>query len=125
MRRKEQVTTEQGHVKDFVKWSLTYTKKIVSIATLVWIAQVIYNMVIISYAVIMFGNFSYLDSFITDNGETFRLIVGANIVSKTFENIFKYNDGGIFGTSNTTSQKDSDINIEEITLGSEDNEPQG
>jgi hypothetical protein len=53
----------------------------------------------ICLAIDMYGNFSYLDTFITDNGETFRLIVGANIVSKTIENVFKYNEGGIFGKS--------------------------
>jgi hypothetical protein len=83
----------------YVAWSLTFTKKVVLLVTLLWFLQLIYSAVMICLAIDMYGNFSYLDTFITDNGETFRLIVGANIVSKTIENVFKYNEGGIFGKS--------------------------
>jgi hypothetical protein len=69
--------------------------------TVIWAIQLLYSAIMILYAVKTCGDFSYLDSFITDNGETFRLIVGTNIVSKTVENVFKYNEGGIFGKSIT------------------------
>ena len=84
-----------------LKWSLTFTKKVIVLVTILWIFQLIYSAVVILYAIKVQGNFSYLDSFIADNGETFRLIVGTNIISKTVENIFKYNEGGIFGKSTT------------------------
>lgn len=86
-------------IKDSFRWSLTFTKKVVVIVTILWAIQLFYSAIMIWYAVNTQGDFSYLDSFITDNGETFRLIVGTNIISKTVENIFKYNEGGIFGKS--------------------------
>lgn len=88
-----------SQLKSMFRWSLTFTKKVVTLVTILWFFQLVYSAVIIWFAVKAQGNFSYLDTFITDNGETFRLIVGANIVSKTIENVFKYNEGGIFGHS--------------------------
>lgn len=85
--------------KSFMKWSLSFTKKVVTIVTIAWLMQLIYSAIMIYYAVQITGDFSYLDSFISDNGETFRLIVGAGIIAKTIENVFKYNNGGIFGES--------------------------
>lgn len=74
------------------KWSLTFTKRVVVVVTILWALQLAYSAVVILMAMKTTGDFSYLDTFITDNGETFRLIVGTNIVSKTVENVFKYND---------------------------------
>lgn len=91
-------------LKDMFTWSLTFTKKVIILVTLAWILQLVYSAVMISYAVTTCGDFSYLDTFITDNGESFRLIVGVNIVSKTIENVFKYNEGGIFGKSISTEE---------------------
>lgn len=93
-------------IKDSIKWSLTFTKKVIVIVTVIWIVQLVFSAIMILYAVNTQGNFSYLDSFISDNGETFRLIVGTNIVSKTIENVFKYNEGGIFGNSITKENED-------------------
>ena len=101
--------------KDIAVWSLTFTKKVVVFVTFVWFIQVVFSAIMMWYAVQTTGNFSYLDTFISDNGETFRLIVGVNIVSKTLENVFKYNNGGIFGTS-ITNAKEGIENIDE-TLG--------
>lgn len=88
-------------LKELGRWSLSFTKRVIVTVTILWIIQLIYSMVMIWYAVETQGNFSYLDTFIADNGETFRLIVGTNIISKTIENVFKYNEGGIFGNSIT------------------------
>ena len=85
--------------RELLKWSFTFTKKVVTLVTFLWFLQLLYSAIIIWYAIKTQNNFSYLDTFISDNGETFRLIVGINIVSKTIENVFKYNEGGIFGTS--------------------------
>lgn len=99
--------------KRYLLWTLTFTKKVVTLVTFLWLLQLIYSAIMIYYAVHTQGNFSYLDTFIHDNGETFRLIVGINIVSKTFENVFKYNDGGIFGTSvrpeNTSVEEQNNV----------------
>lgn len=97
-------------VKHIFNWSLTFTKKVVTLVTVLWFLQLVFSAIMILYAVKMQGNFSYLDSFITDNGDTFRLIVGVNIVSKTIENVFKYNDGGIFGTSISAKSEETEDN---------------
>lgn len=90
--------------KSFLSWSISFLKKVVVVVTIAWIFQLIYSAIMILYAVNVCGDFSYLDTFISDNGETFRLIVGTGIVAKTVENIFKYNNGGIFGTSLTVPE---------------------
>ena len=87
------------NIKDFMYWSLTFTKKLIIICTIIWAFCVFYSAIMIFFAVISVGDFSYLDTFISDNGETFRIIVGVNLISKTIENVFKFNNGGIFGTS--------------------------
>lgn len=86
-------------VTEFLNWSLTFTKKLILICTALWAIYSTYAAIIILVAILRINDFSYLDTFITDNGETFRLIVGTNIISKTIENVFKYNEGGIFGQS--------------------------
>lgn len=101
--------------RKYILWSLTFTKKVITLVTLLWSLQIIYSAVMIFVAIKTYGNFSYLDTFITDNGETFRLIVGTNIVSKTIENVFKYNEGGVFGKSikpEYISVEEQDDNIE-------------
>ena len=97
-------------VRHIFNWSLTFTKKVVTLVTVLWFLQLVFSAIMILYAVKMQGNFSYLDSFITDNGDTFRLIVGVNIISKTIENVFKYNDGGIFGTSIPAKSEETEDN---------------
>lgn len=98
----------KNNLKKMFKWSLTFTKKVVTLVTILWSIQLVFSAILIWYAVQTQGNFSYLDTFITDNGETFRLLVGVNIVSKTIENVFKYNEGGLFGTSITYKEENSE-----------------
>ena len=97
-----------NRIKEMFKWSLSFTKRVIVTVTILWVIQLIYSMIMIWYAVKTQDNFSYLDSFIADNGETFRLIVGTNIISKTIENIFKYNEGGIFGSSITPNENNEE-----------------
>ena len=103
--------TTQKKVKDLFKWSLTFTKKVITLVTIIWALQTVFSAIMICYAISTIGDFSYLDTFITDSGETFRLIVGVNIVSKTVENVFKYNDGGIFGNSVTHTEETNENNL--------------
>ena len=92
-------------LKDTFKWFLTFTKRVVILVTILWLIQTVYSALVIVYAVKCFDNFSYLDVFISDNGETFRLIVGTYIITKTIENVFKYNEGVIFGKSVKPQEK--------------------
>lgn len=96
----------QKQLKDFFKWSITFTRKVITLVTLIWLIQTIFSACMILYAVETQGNFSYLDTFISDNGETFRMIVGAYLITKTIENVFKYNEGGLFGTSVKEEEKE-------------------
>lgn len=107
-------------VKETLRWSLTFTKKVITLVTVLWTFQLVFSAIMIWYAVQMQGNFSYLDTFITDNGETFRLLVGTNIISKTIENVFKYNEGGIFGKSIVPEETQEDDSLEVIDLEHED-----
>lgn len=86
-------------IKNTIKWTLAFSKRVIVLVTVLWSIQSIYSAIMIFYAIRHYGEFSYLDTFITDNGETFRLIVGTYLLSKTIENVFKYNEGGIFGKS--------------------------
>lgn len=99
---------KQFKMRDLLKWSLSFTKKVITLVTIIWFLQLVFSAIMICYAVMLQGNFSYLDTFISDNGETFRLIVGTNIVSKTVENVFKYNEGGIFGKSITSETQENE-----------------
>lgn len=105
LKKRKRQTSLKTQMKDIFRWSLTFTKKVVLLVTVMWSIQLIYSAIMILYAVNMNGDFSYLDSFITDNGETFRMIVGVNIISKTIENVFKYNEGGLFGKSITSTEE--------------------
>ena len=97
------------NIKSMFKWSLTFTKRVIVLVTFIWFIQLIYSAIMITYAVTVHGYFNYLDTFITDNGESFRLIVGANVISKTIENVFKYNEGGLFGKSITPKSENDEI----------------
>lgn len=95
MKRKKNNLT----VKGFVGWSLTFTKQIILLTTIIFFTMTIYDATMITIAIFKIGNFSYLDTFITELNETFRVVVGVNICGKVLENIFHYNSGGIFGES--------------------------
>ena len=98
-------------IKNMLAWSLSFTKKVIVLVTLTWVIQMTYSAILIFYAVKTQGDFSFLDTFISDNGESFRLIVGVNIVSKTIENIFKYNEGGIFGKKVVSVESEDNSNV--------------
>lgn len=96
---KKKSVSQKTQLKNMFKWFITFTKNVVTLVTISWAIYMLFSAIMIFYAVKVSGNFSYLDTFITDNGETFRLIVGTYIITKTVENVFKYNEGVIFGTS--------------------------
>ena len=98
---KKKSVSQKTQLKNMFKWFLTFTKNVVTLVTISWVLYMLFSAIMIFYAIKVSGNFSYLDTFITDNGDTFRLIVGTYIVTKTVENVFKYNEGSIFGKSIT------------------------
>ena len=114
IKKKKKQKSLKTQMRDIFRWSLTFTKKVVLLVTILWSFQLIYSAIMILYAVKMNGDFSYLDSFITDNGETFRMIVGVNIISKTIENVFRYNEGGLFGKSITSTEEHTEPPIGDL-----------
>lgn len=84
--------------KKYFNWCLTFTKRVILLVTIVWAIAMIYSAAMITVAIFMTGNFSYLDTYITEMSSTFWKVVGINIVSKTIENLSKYNDW-MFGKS--------------------------
>ena len=60
------------------------------------------------------GQFSYLDTLISETNETFRIVVGANIVKAGVENIFKYNDFGGKGSRYMGTSNSENENIENV-----------
>ena len=60
------------------------------------------------------GQFSYLDTLIGETNETFRIVVGANIVKAGVENIFKYNDFGGKGSRYMGTSNSENENIENV-----------
>ena len=116
----------KSKAKNYILWALTFTKKVIVLVTITWFLQIIFSAILIWYSIESTGNFSYLDTFISDNGETFRLIVGAYTVSKTVENVFKYNEGGVFGTK-VRPEETQEISEPEIEIpeNNDDDEAQG
>lgn len=80
--------------KKMFTWALTFTKRVILLVVVVWFFAMFYSATMITVAIFQTGNFSYLDTFITELNQSFMLIIGTNLLSKTCENIFKYNDFG-------------------------------
>ncbi len=80
--------------KKAILWMWEHTKLIVNILTALYVLNWIYCAVVIAIAIYTTGMFTYLDSLITEIGDTFRLVIGANMCKALIENIFKYNDFG-------------------------------
>jgi len=100
-------------LKNALFWSWEFTKLIIVILTIVYILQMIFSAFIIFYSLKFTSSLMYLDSFITETNETFRLIVGANVVKACVENVFKYNDFGGKGMNyNSTNGNSENINNE-------------
>ena len=72
------------------------------------------KMVVIVVAIKETGQFSYLDTLISETNETFRIVVGANIVKAGVENIFKYNDFGGKGSRYMGTSNSENENIENV-----------
>lgn len=97
--------------KNALLWTWEFTKKIVVFLSVLYILNWLYSAVVIAIAVYDTGTFSYLDTLITETNETFRIVVGANVIKSCIENIFKYNDIG--GKSKEYGESSIDTQEEE------------
>lgn len=105
-RRKRRLTSKQ-----FLTWSLEFTKSVIIQIVILWTISNIFSMIILVYAINRTGNFSYLDTFISENHSTFRDIVGIALIKFCIENVFKYNDFG--GKAKSYSINDEEESSEE------------
>lgn len=81
-------------VKNALSWTWEFTKKIVMLLSILYIVNWLYSAIVIAIAIYNAGTFSYLDTLISETNETFRIVVGANVIKSCIENVFKYNDIG-------------------------------
>ena len=94
MKTKNKSRKRKQSLKNALSWSWEFTKLIVTILTIVYFLIMIYCGVVIWMGMYKLAITTYLDTFITEINETFRLIVGANVIKAGVENVFKYNDFG-------------------------------
>ena len=73
-------------------WSWEFTKIVITSISIVWVLSTIFSAIMVAYAIYTTGQFSFLDTFITENSTTFRDVVGVNLIKSCVENVFKYND---------------------------------
>ena len=99
-------------IKDALRWSWEHTKMIINVLSILYVVNWLYSVVIIAIAVAQTGQFSFLDTLITETNETFRVVVGAGVVKSCVENVFKYNDFGGKGQKYSSDQEQ--INPNEI-----------
>jgi hypothetical protein len=100
--------TKKG-VKNAISWTWEFTKKIVMLLSILYIVNWLYSAIVIAIAIYNAGTFSYLDTLITETNETFRIVVGANVIKSCIENVFKYNDIG----GKAKQNEDTSIEISE------------
>lgn len=94
MKTKNKNRKRKQSLKNALSWSWEFTKLIVTILTIVYFLIMVYCGVVIWMGMYKLAVTTYLDTFITEINETFRLIVGANVIKAGVENVFKYNDFG-------------------------------
>lgn len=73
---------------------MKFTQAIIFLLCIHYFINWLISVALIVVAIVMTGNFSYLDTLITETSITFRDIVGVAIIKFCLENIFKYNDFG-------------------------------
>lgn len=115
---KKQHNRKRYSLKNVMAWTWGFTKVIVSLLTVLYFIIMIYCGFVIWFGMSKLSMVTYLDTFMTEINETFRLIVGANVIKATIENVFKYNDfGGKVKSCNKngTTSIDNESTSDDIT----------
>ena len=102
--RKKRVTRNKS--KAAVLWMWEHTKMIVNCLSVLYVLNWLYSLIVIVIAIKETGQFSYLDTLISETNETFRIVVGANIV--------KYNDFGGKGSRYVGAENIDNESIENV-----------
>lgn len=97
----------------FFTWVQTFTKKIVTVTFFMFVLLQVFDLILI-YMEYRNGQLMYLDTFITESNETFRVVIGGYIVKAACENTVKIISGIISKyMSRKYNQEDSEISEEE------------
>jgi len=111
MHRKEQFSLRKNNDK-MLGWIWEFTKKVVTIVTVLYILSFIYSMyVIMHYINATSGYASCLDTMITEYNETFRNVVGGYLIKAGVENVSKIVSSKIGSVSGEVSGSDADGQI--------------
>ena len=94
--RKRRVTKNKS--KAAILWMWEHTKMIVNCLSVLYVLNWLYSLVVIVVAIKETGQFSYLDT----------------LISETIENIFKYNDFGGKGSRYMGTSNSENENIENV-----------
>lgn len=113
MKTKNKSRKRKQSLKNALSWSWEFTKLIVTILTIVYFLIMVYCGVVIWMGMYKLAITTYLDTFITEINETFRLIVGTNVIKAGVENVFKYNDfggkGELYNNGKTSINNESEL----------------
>lgn len=91
---REKITEQDENIKElekqkkFVVWLQEYSKKVVTLAVVLYIAQSVFSMILSAISFYQ-GNPTGLDTLITESNTTFREVVGGYLIKSGIENIVK------------------------------------
>lgn len=102
-------------LKNALSWTWEFTKIVITALSVLYALNWLYSVVAISVAIYETNQFSFLDTLITETNETFRVIVGVNVVKCCIENVFKYNDFGGKGNTYNKNPTSEDNPMEVIS----------
>lgn len=95
------------------RWSNSFSMAVLKLITGFWVFFNLYILILITVRFFMYGAIEaeILTTFIEKMSEVFLASVVSIVIARTFGNIFQFNDGGIFGTSNNNNNsKEEDAN---------------
>lgn len=95
------------------QWSNSFSMAVLKLITGFWVFFNIYILILITIKYFMYGilEAEVMTAFIDKMNGVFLASVVSIVISRTFGNIFQYNDGGIFGISNySTKEKEEEAN---------------
>lgn len=73
----------------FFKWTQEFTKKIVTIAFIIFVLVNVFVLAILLLSYLTTGELQYLDILISESNQTFRDVIGGYIIKAATENIVK------------------------------------
>lgn len=82
------------------KWANGFSATVLKVVLALWTFSMLFGAFIIGYSLIKYGEISEPVNFISEINTSFGASVISILITRTIGNIFQYNDGIIWGTSN-------------------------